>query len=453
MVNSTSAGLGFYNRSEFSITAGFYNINNESSYLGNNSYDYRSNFGINNLGAAFNRSRNSADNAWRGGTFAITFQRSQNLHNKFTFEGNNGISSYTDVFPVYDTGTERELFNPGDPLLEAAIDADLLGIFEDPDEPGTYFYDTYFPYNFYSTFPRNQYPVFQRGVVEVEGRSSQLSIAYGGNIGDKYYIGASVGFTTIDQEKTIRFQETADQRLYVDYPDFEELYGSNYYLFETRARDEGNGVNATLGFIARPISAVTLGISYKTPTLYTITSQEDYTFNTRFRAGGAPGVGYGTNMFEYNLKTPGSITLSGALFAEKSGFITADVEFTNYSKARLTDDFSSLSEDNAAIKDDYRSAVNLRIGGEYRYNILRLRAGYGLEANPYRSRLGTEIDGSRHVFSAGAGVRLDRYFIDFALSQRRGTNYYSPYSVEDDAPLATMDNKATTALLTLGITF
>ncbi len=444
--HSNPAGLGFYNRSEISLSPSFSNINNESTYLGNDAYDYTNNFGISNVGAAFNTKRKNTTDGWRGGTFAISYQRSQNLNNKFTIEGNNPISSYTDVLPLFQTGTYDELYDSGDALLNAAIDASLLGIFEDPDQPGTYFYDTYFPYT------DADYPVLQRGVVEAEGSTSQLSIAYGANIEDKFYVGASIGLRSITQERTVRYQEFADPQLYEDYPETADLYDNDYYLFETRTLDDGSGVNATLGFIARPISAITLGISYRTPSLFTITSEETYTFNTEFRNGDV-GNGVGDNLFEYNLKTPGSLTLSGAAFAEKWGFISADVEFTNYSNARLTDSFSSLGDDNSAIRDDYRSAVNIRLGGEFRYNILRLRAGYGFEGNPYRTSLDVDLDGSRQTYSAGAGLRFNNYFVDFALSQRRGNNYFSPYATDTDQPVASMQNKDTMGILTLGLTF
>lgn len=444
--HSNPAGLGFYNRSEISLSPSFSNINNESTYLDNNAYDFTNNFGFSNIGAAFNTKRKNTTDGWRGGTFAVSYQRSQSLHNKFTFEGNNAVSSYTDVLPLFETGTYDDLYYPGDALLEAAIDASLLGIFEDPDQPGTFFYDTYFP------FPDNDYPVLQRGVIDAQGSTGQMSVAYGANIEDKFYIGASIGFRSITMDRTVRYQEFADPQLYTDFPETADLYDNDYYLFETRTRDDGSGINATLGFIARPISAVTLGVSYRTPSLFTITSEESYTFNTEFLNGDAY-TGSGSNSFEYNLKTPGSLTLSAAGFAQKWGFISADVEFTNYSNARLTDNFSSLGVDNEAIREDYTSVVNLRLGGELRHNILRLRAGYGYEANPYRTSLDVTVDGSRHVFSAGAGLRFANYFIDFALSQRRGNNYFSPYATTTDQPIASMQNKETSGILTLGLTF
>lgn len=445
--HANPAGLGFYNRSEISVSPVFRNINNESTYLNESLYDYSSNFGIGHFGLALNRTKNDVTEGWRGGTFAITYNRMQSLHNKFAFEGLNGLSSYTDALPLGRTASSYDdLYYPGDALLIAAIDASLLEIFEDADNPGTFFYDTYFP------SPIEDYPVLQKGVVNTEGRTSQLSLSYGGNFDDKLYVGASIGLASIRRRTTITYREVVDPQLYADFPDYEVDYDNNAFTFTTLATDEGSGVNATLGIIGRPISQVSLGLSYRTPTLYSITNVEDYTVATEFRDGERY-EGTGQNVFEYTLKTPGSITLSGAAFLNKWGFISTDVEFINYGNSRLTDVSSSLRDDNEAIKDDFVSAVNFRIGGELRYDILRLRAGFGYQGNPYRRNLNLELDGSTKTYSAGAGLKFRNYFIDFALSQHLGNSYFSPYAVEGDVPTVFNDSKATTAVLTLGLSF
>ena len=104
------------------------------------------------------------------------------------------------------------------------------------------------------------------------------------------------------------------------------------------------------------------------------------------------------------------------------------------------------------IKSVFKSVVNYRLGGEFRYNIYRVRAGYAVQGSTYEDSF--NLDNSIKTISGGLGVRLKRFFVDFAMVFSNGTTYYQPYIVFDGpSPVVDLDNKTTTGLLTMGFTF
>jgi hypothetical protein len=450
---SNPAGLGFYNRSEFSVTPSFTNSVNDAFYLApgetNRSgslYDYSSRLGIGSIGVVLNRSKKSEDRSgWLGGSFGITYQRTNTFHNKFAYEGNNPSNSFVDIFPLYEYGTYNSLNLSG--FYGAALDAQLIDIFEDPDVVGEsrFYYDTYMP------FPDQEFPIFQRDVVQTSGSQGQLNLAYGGNIGDKIYIGGGMGIASLNYRYITRYQEVVPPALYTRYPEQVEEYPLNQMTLDTERLTTGTGINATLGLIFRPVSTISLGLSYQTPTLYQLQEDETGVFSTSFMSPPPTGTGSYYNTFDYNLKTPGRLTAGMAAFLEKWGFITADVEYIDYSNARLTDNFAALTSDNNAIGQDLQAAINYRLGAELRYDVLRFRAGYAYMTSPYEGRV--NFDGSSQLFSAGAGLRFRQYYLDLALSQQQNNRFYSPYDVDGGSPRVEIDNKLTSAFLTFGLTF
>ncbi|AHM62600.1 Outer membrane protein transport protein (OMPP1/FadL/TodX) [Flammeovirgaceae bacterium 311] len=450
---SNPAGLGFYNRSELSITPLFHNSANDAYYLApgatqqnsaSGMYDYQSRLGIGNIGAAFNWSKKGEDRSGLvSNTFAVTYQRTNNFHNRITYEGNNPTNTFVDIFDLGTIQPLNELENPVG-LTQLAYDAYLIDIYSGENEDGSlyYYYDTEQP------LPDTDYPIMQREAIETSGSQGQVNLAYGANIADKIYIGAGVGVTSLEYRYITRYEEVVPDRLYQDFPDEAP---NNRFIFDTDRITSGSGINATLGVIARPIAAISVGLSYQTPTLYEISEDEQLNLTTFFRDSQDREQGQLINTWDYRLRTPGRLTAGAAFFLEKWGFLTADIEYVDYSNARLTDDFGALGQDNDAIRQDYQAVVNYRLGAELRYNILRFRAGYAHMANPYNFNL--MADGSTNTLSVGAGVRVQRFFVDFAVNQMRRDTTYEPYQLADPTPRVNIENRLTAAMLTLGYNF
>ena len=80
----------------------------------------------------------------------------------------------------------------------------------------------------------------------------------------------------------------------------------------------------------------------------------------------------------YNLIIPGTLSLGTTFFIDKYGFISADIDFINYSYSKINSENSfDPYLDNEAIADIYRPASNFRIGGEGRFKkVFYVRMGF-----------------------------------------------------------------------------
>lgn len=433
------AGLGFYNRSEISFSPTYFSSANDATYLGTGNYNYRNKLNISNFGIVIS-GRKMKEEGWMGGNFAFTYQQLNNFNDRFTYNGVNPDHGLINVL------IDNYATNAPDLLTDLAYSTYLVG---DYNDNGQLVYSLAFP-------PTPEYPVTQMETVERSGRNGQYNFAYGGNFNDQFYIGASIGVAEIDYRLDKTYTETFSP-------------GDDVTSFEILEAQmvKGGGLNATLGIIARPASFLSLGLSYATPTIYSLEEEYSTTLTAIYNnieiseevLDGYEGDPFtltnssetDVSVYNYNLRTPGKLAVGGTFFFNKLGFITTDVEFIDYSKNRLTDNTNSLQEDNEAIQEDYTSAVNFKIGGELRKSVFRLRGGFAHFGDPYSQRDG--MDRFTQSVTGGAGLRFKNYFIDFALTHQLGERYYIPYSFGSDTPMVSMDNRTTKGILSLGFTF
>ena len=83
--------------------------------------------------------------------------------------------------------------------------------------------------------------------------------------------------------------------------------------------------------------------------------------------------------YNYNLTTPYAVGLGAMYLFGKSGFITADVEFKDYSSASFSSSYDSTDPafydfvaENEQIDNLFKPAINYRVGAELRFNALRV---------------------------------------------------------------------------------
>jgi hypothetical protein len=225
----------------------------------------------------------------------------------------------------------------------------------------------------------------------------------------------------------------------------------------------GSGINATFGAIYRPMDQFQFGISIVTPTKYQITDSYQATMNTTWNNFTyEPGTvltnqSFGTDNLtsNYNISTPWKFSGGATFFIQKKGLISADVEFVNYSGNKFSPNTTNdnYDADNDNIKTLYKSTVNFRIGGEYRLNKYRFRAGYNLMGDPYQQQQ-NGINNSISSYSAGVGYRTTNFYIDFATILSQYDQSYRPYTLQSAAsPLVTLKNQATTFSFTIGFPF
>ena len=461
------AGLGFYNRSEVSFTPAFNLPSTSSTYLGNTLDDNKFNFNFQNLGVAINNPRGQYDGrAWKGGTFGISVSRTNDFQNQLRYEGANAITDFIDfavdqdnlfgpnrlsdlAFNTFLTNEFFELNVGQETIFINGIERSLEELYGDNIPSDTLFFidRNIFAFengrfledengNLIPALPNEDNPVIQQETIEQSGSEYQFNLSYGGNVSDKFYFGASLGVITLRKEITRTYQET---------PSNADL--TNFVLFDDYELT-GVGVNGTFGVIYRPATPVLIGITYNTPSFYSLEESSIQTLTANFFDETISSTSEQLP-FSYNMHKPGKVKGGLTYFFGKNGFITGDVEYSDFSNLNYSgaDGGESFEQQNENIESLFKSGVTYRIGGEYRINIFRLRAGYAHLASPLQDDLDRDIE----QVSFGAGVRTDKFYLDLgALQSFQNESLIGPYP---GSPSAVVENQATRITLTAGFFF
>jgi len=459
---SNPAGLGKFNRSEFSITPSIGSFSSKGTFLNqdaslNNTQNQSvTKFQLPGLSLVFNVPSNRQGSAYVGGTFALTLSRTNDFNHNTRYTQPNYDGSIIDYFIDNANGYTTDAFLENGPLYN-----DLTGLayhnfligpesIRSPNGPD----DVYF------TDETSRPDV--REDVKTKGGTNQWNFAYGANIKDRIYFGVGVGLTSLHYKS---------QKVYTEV--FYDTVLNNLKAVEN-LDIKGNGVNAAFGVLARPWDFFQIGLSYTTPTFTRMSETYDASLATSwqnydyFRDGKDPLTEESaeTDIIEsnYNITLPSRLSM-GVAFISKYGFITGDIETSKVSGARysagtLDDD---LTDNNDIIKAAYKRTLSYRVGAEGRYSIFRLRAGYGVVGRAYKDHTNdgngaTTVTGGGKIttISGGLGVKLKTFYIDFALVRSSGDDVdYLPYTFPSDGtgPVVRVKNVAYNGLLTVGFTW
>lgn len=455
--SSNPAGLGFFNRSEFTFTPNFNYVYSQGDYLDQTTDDAKLNFNFSNLGVVLNNSKSDiVDSKWRGGSFGISINRVADFQNSITYEADNRISDFIDFAVNSDNGFNA---NGQNDLSDLAFNTFLTDQFytiyqgQDSISINGLLYDVNDLYgnnlsngdslffvdrNIYRpdgslAFPTQDEPTRQRETINSKGATYQASFAYGGNYADKFYFGASIGVLSYSHQV---------KRTYTEQPfnaDLSEL------ILEDNFDQTGVGVNASLGVIVRPVAPLLLGLNYTTPSYYAIEQQRSLDLTAIYPGFDTEYDGIDYEPFQYSITTPARLKAGATYFFGKNGFITGDVENVRYQGARLSnaDGGYSFSNENQSLKN-YSSVLNYRVGAEYRFDKFRVRAGYAYLSDPKDDNL----DQSVTQISFGGGFRTRKFYGDVGIINRLGSeNSISPYP---NAQLAKITTNKTSMAITIG---
>ena len=469
--NSNPAGLGFFNKSVFSFTPSFNSHQTDTQFRGRATNTFKNNFNINNMGVVFNNTNQGEESGkFRGGSFSLSFQRVNDFHNEFTYEGFSNDNSIIDSF-IDNSGNTHPNNLSG--IEYFAYHTHYLTDRPSQDEDDIYFIsdDGVILPNYGDGLTETYSSLFgqdtgslprQYESVRTKGAQYQWSISYGANYDDLFYFGGGLGIQSINYNK---------ERTYIeDKFAFEDINGDfviddliNEIRIDDRLSISGIGINATAGVIIRPADFLRIGISYVTPTFNSLNEESEYTFTTDWNpfysydiGGEVIDLGNISDksdllLSNYTLRSPSKFSIGTAFFIKKAGFITTDIEFIDYSSAQIKSNDFSVTSDNTTINSLYKSAVNYRLGGEFRFDIFRFRAGYSYQGDPFTS---SNLNNSVSRISGGMGYRVQDYYIDLAVTNTRSNTSFAPYNLEDaTSPLAETKNRSTNVAVTLGFNF
>lgn len=456
---SNPAGLGMFNRSEFTFTPALNFHDIDAGHLGTNTSSSSQRFTI--PGVSYVAHKPGANNRFPGSSLGISVTRINSFNNEYNYRGTDNLSSITDWFIERSTGfAPEQLPAPHNniPLLNfdeitgQAYLTFLTNTFaDDPNNTSPAMPDDYI--NYYSeleNLPGETRTLDRTGKVKTRGAQYQWSIAYGGNYQDKLFYGANFSIHTLRYDFERLYREANFS--FSEDPGYNPL---DYLELTERISIEGTGASFTLGLIYRPTDNLQVGLSWATPTWYqlsdvytsSVTARWNDTRGTISERSAQPLVS------EYAFRTPARFSAGAAYFIGSHGFITADLEWLNFSRARYRSQVTGIdfSPENEGIRNNFKNVMNYRLGAELRKNMFRFRAGLNYQANPLVSTLANY---RIITYSAGAGIRLKTFYTDLTLLRGNDNTQYSPFVFADGTgPSVQLSRTITTVMATFGFTF
>ena len=440
-IGSNPAGIGLFTKSEFSITPEFNSYNADALYLGKNTVGKKDQIGLAHAAVVWNSTVSKPKGAklnegWISFNYGIGYNRRKSFGDNILFSGTNTQTSIADYYAQLATtnyGAPNSL--PTGSLERMAYDNYLIGY---DKSNGQYFPET----DVNNVQTKNDLRT---------GSQGEFNFAFGANYSNQFYIGASIGIANINYTSNSNYKEKG----------FNVTENNNYDMsFRQYQITKGSGINAKLGAIYRPIPTVRLGATIESPTWYTINDSYSEVLDTKYGKNKVDSQFLNkdeTYDFVYNLRTPLKISGGIGLFINNQGFISADVDYVdystiNFSKAPNYDDPDVILDTNREILNNYKSAINYRLGAEYKIEKLMLRAGYGVQGNPYKALDNNKFKIS--TYSAGIGYRINNIYVDMTYQQMVYNSDIKPYTLNPgNSPIASIKNTRNNIFLTIGRRF
>lgn len=256
----------------------------------------------------------------------------------------------------------------------------------------------------------------------VEGYKSKVSLNFGASYKDQLYLGLGFNFHDVRYNNYVVFDEDTNGTVY--------RYDLNGTPYSARA----TGISLSAGIIEKIQDNLRLGLAYHSPTWYN-DIEESYFADIQLNNGN---FAYNHYYSEYDRNSNNRLVASAAWVFGKSLAINADYTYhfngsTKYKPKRF------FSATNKSIRDNYKNSSEIRVGGEYRIEQFRLRAGYSFIETPFDDIQlmadrgnGTPVDqkfsntfqGDINRFSLGAGYDFGGFYIDAAYQfQNQKYNY------------------------------
>jgi hypothetical protein len=92
----------------------------------------------------------------------------------------------------------------------------------------------------------------------------------------------------------------------------------------------------------------------------------------------------------------------------------------------------SFTNENQKIKEQFSSAINVRVGGELISDEFRIRLGYAHFGSALNQGYYTVKNLlTENYLTSGFGIKKPEYFIDFGFSMALQKDFYVPYSLSE----------------------
>jgi len=278
------------------------------------------------------------------------------------------------------------------------------------------------------------------------GSAGEYDISLGANIGNRFYIGATIGIQSIYQQLRYTYQED-----YVYGPEGSgldmELRYADYFQKITL---NGSGINFKIGMIYRPVDGLRIGMAVHSPTYYSIertyaTDLISDVYDNRsqeaidgiYESPGYPLEDLGSNSWDF--VSPTRLMFGLSYTFGDTGILSIDYERDWYNGIRVKNlpqgSVYSRENYNEDARDLFKGSNSLRAGAEFKVTpFVALRAGFGYTGSAVRDKgsiFTAPITRETISGSAGLGFRLSRAAsldLVYQYASNRMTEYYLFYA-------------------------
>ena len=428
------AGTSIFTRSEMSLTLAGVNSKNDA----NGRSTISSDFLLSQFGVAFPIA--IGEEGWKNIAFAFNYQKTHNFDaNDLKYTHRSNGANLGDYFAHFANGiTQQNLF------LNDYYKNNRTGLWEKRSQGGLS--------AIYSRMGGAPDPFKYRNVSDAtttlqnverytEGGVNKYNFNFAGRY-DFISFGINLNSHSVDYRVVTKYQENYSNNT----TDIRSA------LYKEEVRTVGSGFSLQLGAIAEVATGLRIGLTYASPTWYTLQDEMSQSLSTRLQDNGTiPADPNVVAVYEkYNFRTPGSWTVGASWVWNKQLILSADYMYKGYGNMRFR---SGLESENAIIQNTLGDTNSLRFGAEYRLplsktNHLFLRGGYRYEQSPYKTEY--KPIGDLTGFSTGLGVSISN--MRFDLSYDRATRAYHPQifeSILTDTPQ--VDNTLQNILLSFSL--
>lgn len=446
------AGFGMYQRNEISVSLGLgvTTAKNYNGYSGAGNSATR--FSINNAGASLKVYEGTGKLV--AVNFAFGYNKMADYNYSFAYESPITKSSLVDAFS--DIANAGGLYINSDNKI-----SDPRGYYDYDMNP--YYWGAVMGYKggLINRGANGWYPdevgnanILQTTNVDSRGSAGEFSFAFGFNISNIVYLGASLDIQSISRKQIIYYNE------YFDYADGEAPnpdvmpYQLQNFEFGQSMQVNGSGVGAKFGVVVRPVESLRIGFSVHTPTYYSIAYRYEASLSSVARSVGSDPYGWASpngyvyadestpilqdgGEYRWRFTTPTRLLAGVSYSFGPYAVISVDYQYDAYRSLKLNYAPADTGYTNSAFRDNLKGVhtvragveakplpwLSLRVGGGYRSQVLKSDYNFVIFSEPIEDRV--------WYASAGLGFRVSEVTsIDLAYQYRdaRYSDYYSFYT-------------------------
>ena len=414
-VSANPAGSAVFSRSHASFTGSNVDVDNTTIYFGNANNSNESTFDINQGGAAFVFANRNSNSPWKKFTLAIAYDRTNNYNGNWNAFGlntnddgnfSNSIASY---FYDYADGVELQNISLNGRFVEEAYQ-DIGNNFGFQQQQAFLGYQAFILEPLTDDDDNTQYTSnvtagnFQHDYLYAStGYNGKITFNVATQYEDNLYLGLNLNSHFIDYQRSTSLLEDNSNGGLITEIDFDNTLSTT-----------GTGFSFQLGGIMKLSPEFRVGLTYDSPTWYTIEEETTQYINSNEADSDIGFIADIVNIYpQYKLQTPAKITGSLAYVFAKQALISFDYSKKNYGNTKLKpeSDFTGL---NNSIDDVLTDASTYRIGGEYKHKQFSFRGGYRFEESPYTD--GVTV-GDLNGYSLGLGFNFGNTKLDLTYDQ------------------------------------